>query len=116
MQYRRGHSRAVRIKPCIKNECLIPAKTHHFEVCTAKRQLVFQGDQCPSGDVDQRAELIRQRIDHSHRRMWRLLDPSRQCGQGVHEEVGLEMLLRSEEHTSELQSLMRISYAVFCLK
>src|SRR3546814_10330746 len=26
------------------------------------------------------------------------------------------ILLRSEEHTSELQSLMRISYAVFCLK
>src|SRR3546814_8067912 len=26
------------------------------------------------------------------------------------------MLSRSEEHTSELQSLMRISYAVFCLK
>src|SRR3546814_9501810 len=26
------------------------------------------------------------------------------------------LLLRSEEHTSELQSLMRISYAVFCLK
>src|SRR3546814_7124284 len=37
--------------------------------------------------------------------------------------VGTEALLherhgniRSEEHTSELQSLMRISYAVFCLK
>src|SRR3546814_6613471 len=29
--------------------------------------------------------------------------------------VGL-VVLRSEEHTSELQSLMRISYAVFCLK
>src|SRR3546814_1973265 len=26
------------------------------------------------------------------------------------------MRIRSEEHTSELQSLMRISYAVFCLK
>src|SRR3546814_8993954 len=26
------------------------------------------------------------------------------------------VLARSEEHTSELQSLMRISYAVFCLK
>src|SRR3546814_10065589 len=26
------------------------------------------------------------------------------------------MCVRSEEHTSELQSLMRISYAVFCLK
>src|SRR3546814_1401720 len=28
----------------------------------------------------------------------------------------LAPMLRSEEHTSELQSLMRISYAVFCLK
>src|SRR3546814_3800466 len=28
----------------------------------------------------------------------------------------LDSLQRSEEHTSELQSLMRISYAVFCLK
>src|SRR3546814_5417551 len=28
----------------------------------------------------------------------------------------LGAVLRSEEHTSELQSLMRISYAVFCLK
>src|SRR3546814_2641320 len=28
----------------------------------------------------------------------------------------LKNRLRSEEHTSELQSLMRISYAVFCLK
>src|SRR3546814_7254038 len=27
----------------------------------------------------------------------------------------LRQLIRSEEHTSELQSLMRISYAVFCL-
>src|SRR3546814_5036735 len=29
---------------------------------------------------------------------------------------GAERSARSEEHTSELQSLMRISYAVFCLK
>src|SRR3546814_8774514 len=29
---------------------------------------------------------------------------------------GCRYALRSEEHTSELQSLMRISYAVFCLK
>src|SRR3546814_4539004 len=36
-----------------------------------------------------------------------------------HYEVPAEFFhlhLRSEEHTSELQSLMRISYAVFCLK
>src|SRR3546814_7176360 len=31
-------------------------------------------------------------------------------------EIGAEGMGRSEEHTSELQSLMRISYAVFCLK
>src|SRR3546814_5509069 len=30
--------------------------------------------------------------------------------------AGAEFRIRSEEHTSELQSLMRISYAVFCLK
>src|SRR3546814_2620096 len=30
--------------------------------------------------------------------------------------LGLAEARRSEEHTSELQSLMRISYAVFCLK
>src|SRR3546814_1849207 len=30
--------------------------------------------------------------------------------------VGNQFIERSEEHTSELQSLMRISYAVFCLK
>src|SRR3546814_2421706 len=30
--------------------------------------------------------------------------------------VGQHCGVRSEEHTSELQSLMRISYAVFCLK
>src|SRR3546814_15540642 len=30
--------------------------------------------------------------------------------------VKIHVALRSEEHTSELQSLMRISYAVFCLK
>src|SRR3546814_7950259 len=30
--------------------------------------------------------------------------------------VSLERIVRSEEHTSELQSLMRISYAVLCLK
>src|SRR3546814_9645068 len=39
-------------------------------------------------------------------RFFRALDPA----------MAIEILVRSEEHTSELQSLMRISYAVFCLK
>src|SRR3546814_1940488 len=37
-------------------------------------------------------------------------------GQHRHRRIGNRRRLRSEEHTSELQSLMRISYAVFCLK
>src|SRR3546814_9545371 len=42
------------------------------------------------------------------RRLWRLpADAGRKC---------LSANSRSEEHTSELQSLMRISYAVFCLQ
>src|SRR3546814_6033229 len=54
----------------------------------------------------------------------RLADPHARLGDiGRHEPHGSGLVvddvrdgLRSEEHTSELQSLMRISYAVFCLK
>src|SRR3546814_4532273 len=55
----------------------------------------------------------------------RVLRTIQQAGQDIAAEiVGAEPMLaghrqpdiRSEQHTSELQSLMRISYAVFCLK
>src|SRR3546814_5471258 len=36
-------------------------------------------------------------------------------GKGIEQKWLFDDPLRSEEHTSELQSLMRISYAVFCL-
>src|SRR3546814_1329748 len=39
-----------------------------------------------------------------------------QENQTNHFSVEIPYLMRSEEHTSELQSLMRISYAVFCLQ
>src|SRR3546814_8550196 len=59
--------------------------------------------------------------------LWALADPARRIGfgggvrmvRGVIADIALSILMapiRSEEHTSELQSLMRISYAVFCLK
>src|SRR3546814_6485519 len=56
---------------------------------------------------------------HDH---WRY--PHGSLGQGIRiikryvqsHQVDVDFLDRSEEHTSELQSLMRISYAVFCLK
>src|SRR3546814_1366121 len=40
----------------------------------------------------------------------------REAGEEAVEQFVGDRGLRSEEHTSELQSLMRISYAVFCLK
>src|SRR3546814_1578342 len=42
--------------------------------------------------------------------------PGRRLGESQFAAVALARQRRSEEHTSELQSLMRISYAVFCLK
>src|SRR3546814_2962646 len=43
------------------------------------------------------------------------LSPDFNCRSGLCNTC-MSTLVRSEEHTSELQSLMRISYAVFCLK
>src|SRR3546814_10642939 len=44
------------------------------------------------------------------------LRPSRSDAPPTTKEATAPERCRSEEHTSELQSLMRISYAVFCLK
>src|SRR3546814_9052032 len=40
----------------------------------------------------------------------------RRCNEVLNTVISQNHQARSEEHTSELQSLMRISYAVFCLK
>src|SRR3546814_10834423 len=51
-------------------------------------------------------------VDEVAERLARSLQVNRHPGEGR----DLTVSVRSEEHTSELQSLMRISYAVFCLK
>src|SRR3546814_2514504 len=43
-------------------------------------------------------------------------EAARRAGAAEAQLIEQPMAARSEEHTSELQSLMRISYAVFCLK
>src|SRR3546814_5163289 len=50
-----------------------------------------------------------------------VVDEAPRCGGQIYRRPPPSLIrdpekLRSEEHTSELQSLMRISYAVFCLK
>src|SRR3546814_7605470 len=47
---------------------------------------------------------------------WNALSPEMKQFVEMEVHVYSDMHHRSEEHTSELQSLMRISYAVFCLK
>src|SRR3546814_4189537 len=69
-------------------------------------QVLVPAPHPPRRDSEQRARRgARARPPHPLEPQGALLPPSRRCG-----------VPRSEEHTSELQSLMRISYAVFCLK
>src|SRR3546814_5158036 len=71
--------------------------------------------QRPAVDEDEQQQLERQRNDcrrqhhHAQAHQYRRDDE-------IDDDEGQEDEERSEEHTSELQSLMRISYAVFCLK
>src|SRR3546814_5531751 len=73
-------------------------------------RLAFEGhvgnrDSLAAECRDHRLGLVRR-----HDAILRSLEEDRRAAQPV------GMVDRSEEHTSELQSLMRISYAVFCLK
>src|SRR3546814_5469766 len=76
------------------------------------------------GDVVQLQQvllnLIRNAVEAmSESKIRELTIGARQAGDKVIIEIsdtGTGIPARSEEHTSELQSLMRISYAVFCLK
>src|SRR3546814_2563499 len=74
----------------------------------AARHIVEQSNELAARISDVGSSL--QRVIKSHQRNARLI------GQWGVMLTLVASALRSEEHTSELQSLMRISYAVFCLK
>src|SRR3546814_8919331 len=68
-------------------------------------------------------ERVRRRLAHRAALQPQLaraecFEPRHRQADHVEAETGIDRIAqgRSEEHTSELQSLMRISYAVFCLK
>src|SRR3546814_4921884 len=73
---------------------------------------LFRSDLVAPPLVD-RAPLLHGLLRSGQGRDARLLHRPKDAGTHV---VLQEVHARSEEHTSELQSLMRISYAVFCLK
>src|SRR3546814_8896825 len=87
---------------------------------------LFRSVRQPGGQrEDRRLDRERQEqhhLEHHAQPGVQLGDPQRELGEvegpgrGIHHTDRGEEQQRSEEHTSELQSLMRISYAVFCLK
>src|SRR3546814_8092077 len=60
-------------------------------------------------------EKTRHRARFEYQHHWRKYRSAHESDPGIEHRDG-NARQRSEEHTSELQSLMRISYAVFCLK
>src|SRR3546814_8686776 len=70
-----------------------------------RHRLHENAERCPRNMqiVVRRRRGAQRRVDRIASRQWQEHRPEQQAA-------------RSEEHTSELQSLMRISYAVFCLK
>src|SRR3546814_4852341 len=69
---------------------------------------------CPADRVAFSCESLKVTTRLMHVVSWLLL--RRAADAGALRPAELQQPARSEEHTSELQSLMRISYAVFCLK
>src|SRR3546814_3153215 len=74
---------------------------------SARREAAVDGQR----DAGHETRLVRHQPQGRVGDLVRLDEPA-------HRDIGhqLRLVRRSEEHTSELQSLMRISYAVFCLK
>src|SRR3546814_5004124 len=71
----------------------------------------------PEGQYRTHKRMLQQFQWKGPRGRWTLKSPQHLFDlPGLVEAYPGAMLVRSEEHTSELQSLMRISYAVFCLK
>src|SRR3546814_3170626 len=113
----------MRISDCSSDVCSSDLFTVHPEVRRAALVGVGErGAQRPVLCIELRAGVARDQRP-------RIADELRHLGDGFVHAARVETFLfhprfpvdirhnaRSEEHTSELQSLMRISYSVFCLK
>src|SRR3546814_2603190 len=84
----------------VHHEGVLYARDEGAAIHLSTRRRNHEGDHEPTGD---------RKTDALHAR--RLRGAVSGLGSGP-----MPVTPRSEEHTSELQSLMRISYAVFCLK
>src|SRR3546814_1000768 len=90
------------------------------DVCSF-RSRIAEPPRAPLGEIG--SEVVRRqclqhvRIDRAAAMLrQKAAKPLRRRDIGASRMLRPALFVRSEEHTSELQSLMRISYAVFCLK
>src|SRR3546814_10564928 len=101
----------------MRNEATQPdssAVRYYADVCYAGQAYSIEVPLLP--DADDPCGLLFEEFLQAHARIYgySTRTPARIVNlRAVHQAGGQD---RSEEHTSELQSLMRISYAVFCLK
>src|SRR3546814_1551382 len=92
----RGPSYGIARRGAAENDPVLPVHGAHGPTCLST------GRHCSAGSGPRTGV-------HTH--------VTRTRGRHLHRKIAFEpKTLRSEEHTSELQSLMRNSYAVFCLK
>src|SRR3546814_19614795 len=101
-----------------RTDTLFPYTTLFRSACFRRTQHLAYRPACVgcTSCVPVRLRVTDFRWTRGHRRV--LKTNADLTGEAVPNEATREQfdLFRSEEHTSELQSLMRISYAVFCLK
>src|SRR3546814_3328894 len=71
----------------------------------ARAALALKYDEDKPAPITESQILMPRRHDDDRRDLWSVFNRTQE-----------NLTKRSEEHTSELKSLMRISYAVFCLK
>src|SRR3546814_5795867 len=88
------------------------------EGAPVRRRACRRGGQMPSAVVVRQTDLRRFLAEERRAHVGALgdIEPAQRGGDIDHITRHEDRCHRSAEHTSELQSLMRISYAVFCLK
>src|SRR3546814_10738326 len=100
----------------------VPRNTPHIHVRTFQffleqtDSLQAAGALGDGGEAVEQVEVLDEHVVAVRYQVGPVGTRSAAVGRGRELEVGGAISVRSEEHTSELQSLMRISYSVFCLK
>src|SRR3546814_8897138 len=86
------------------------------DVCSSDLKKLSKTVQSLQDAYEHTKASLRAKVEHPFRVIKRQFGYTKVRYRGLAKNTAQLLTLRSEEHTSELQSLMRISYAVFCLK